>query len=181
MSRIPQLLEGWTVLVVDDEEDSLDVANRLLTKAGAVVLAASNGQEALSLLHEHKPDCILSDLSMPEMDGWLLMHELNTHRATESIPVIALTAHAMPGDRQRAIEAGFINYITKPLDARKFIMQLVAILVDIPQTGERLQAKVLQMQPDTQSEDKTEPNRFPAAQNVTSDDTNVSPAANPSS
>lgn len=140
MTRIPQLLQGWTVLVVDDEEDSLDVATRLMTKAGARVLPASNGKDALRLVTEHRPDCILSDLSMPEMDGWLLMNELNSSRPTAAIPVIALTAHAMPGDRQRAIEAGFVNYITKPLDARKFIQQLVAILVDIPHFADRFAA-----------------------------------------
>jgi CheY-like chemotaxis protein len=127
---IPPDLYGWTVLVVDDEEDSLDVARRLLTRAGAQVYSASNGREALAIIQQQRPDCVLSDLSMPEMDGWLLIQELNHNRPTEAIPVIALTAHAMPGDRQRAIEAGFHNYITKPLDARKFVQQLIAILVD---------------------------------------------------
>jgi CheY-like chemotaxis protein len=147
MSQMPQLLDGWTVLVVDDEEDSLDVARRLLKKAGAKVLTASNGEEALSVVRQQKPDCVLSDLSMPEMDGWLLMRELNTSRPTEEIPVIALTAHAMPGDRLRAIEAGFVNYITKPLDARKFVQQLLAILVDIPDLAHRFAAPEPEVQP----------------------------------
>ncbi|MCK6580279.1 MAG: response regulator [Anaerolineae bacterium] len=138
MSPTQPELSGWTVLVVDDEEDSLDVARRLLKRAGANVLSASNGREALILIRQHRPDCILSDLSMPEMDGWLLIRELKDSRPTEHIPVIALTAHAMPGDRQRAIEAGFHNYITKPLDARKFVQQLVTILVDFPDFAHRL-------------------------------------------
>jgi CheY-like chemotaxis protein len=137
MTTVPQLLKGWTVLVVDDEEDSLDVATRLLRKSGAAVFAAGNGSEALRLVHDIKPDCVLSDLSMPEMDGWLLIHELNISRPTAAIPVIALTAHAMPGDRERAIQAGFVNYITKPLDARKFVQQLVNILVDLPEHAHR--------------------------------------------
>ncbi|MBL8132686.1 MAG: response regulator [Anaerolineae bacterium] len=137
MSPTQPELSGWTVLVVDDEEDSLDVARRLLKKAGADVLSASNGREALTLIRKHRPDCILSDLSMPEMDGWLLIKELKDSRPTEQIPVIALTAHAMPGDRQRAMEAGFHNYITKPLDARKFVQQLVVILVDFPDFAHR--------------------------------------------
>lgn len=132
MPKIPRYLEGWTVLVVDDEEDSLDVARRLLKKAGARVVAASNGAEALHCINTNKIDFILSDLSMPDMDGWLLMHELNRDRRFADTPVIALTAHAMRGDRERAIKAGFVNYITKPLDVEKFIQQLVAILVDIP-------------------------------------------------
>lgn len=139
MSQQPlnPLLDGWTVLVVDDEEDSLDVARRLLLRAGANVLTASDGMEALHLVQHHHPDCVLSDLSMPEMDGWLLMQALNESRPTSNIPVIALTAHAMPGDRQRAMEAGFSNYITKPLDARKFVQQLLAILIDIPDLAHR--------------------------------------------
>jgi len=133
MSPIPKVLEKWTVLVVDDEEDSLDVASRLLKMAGARVYSAGNGLEALDLIKQNKPDFILSDLSMPEMDGWALMHTLNKDRATSDIPVIALTAHAMTGDRQRALSAGFVNHITKPLDPEKFIQQLLNILTDLPQ------------------------------------------------
>jgi CheY-like chemotaxis protein len=133
MVQIPKALERWTVLVVDDEEDSLDVASRLLQMAGARVHTAANGVEALALIRQYKPHFILSDLSMPEMDGWTLMHTLNTDRSTTHIPVIALTAHAMIGDRERALNAGFVNHITKPLDVEKFIQQLVIILTDLPQ------------------------------------------------
>jgi len=129
------------VLVADDEPDSLDVARRLLVKAGAVVLTATDGAEALVAIQQHRPDCVLSDLSMPEMDGWLLIAALNKSRPTSAIPVIALTAHAMPGDRQRAIQSGFVNYITKPLDARKFISQLLTILVDIPDLAHRFKTE----------------------------------------
>lgn len=137
--KIPVALSGWTALVVDDEEDSLDVARRLLIKAGARVITAANGKEALEQVHHHAPDFILSDLSMPEMDGWLLMQELNNNRSTLEIPVIALTAHAMAGDRERAIQAGFVNYITKPLEPDKFIHQLLAILVELPKFTEQIQ------------------------------------------
>lgn len=137
MSTLPRLLDGWTVLVADDEPDSLDVARRLLVRAGAAVITATNGAEALDRIHHHKFDCVLSDISMPEMDGWMLIDALNNSRATSSLPAIALTAHAMPGDRQKAIERGFVNYITKPLDARKFIDQLVTILVDVPELAHR--------------------------------------------
>lgn len=133
MTNIPQVLNGWHVLVVDDEEDSLAVASMLLEMAGAEVVTANNGLEALERVKEHSPRFILSDLSMPEMDGWRLMLELNRNRATTHIPVIALTAHAMSGDRQRAIEAGFVNYLTKPLDPDKFIEQLLNLLVEIPE------------------------------------------------
>lgn len=132
MSKIPKVLENWNVLVVDDEEDSLAVACMLLEMAGANVATASNGREALASVQEKRPDFILSDLSMPEMDGWRLMYQLNRERSTLEIPVIALTAHAISGDRQRAIQAGFTNYIAKPLDPDKFIEQLLALLVEIP-------------------------------------------------
>lgn len=130
---IPQVFRGWSVIVADDEEDSLIVATMLLEMAGAQVRQARNGREALDLIRQGRPHFILSDLSMPEMDGWLLMHELNTDRSTIDLPVIALTAHAMSGDRERAIQAGFTNYITKPLDPEKFLGQLVSLLVAVPQ------------------------------------------------
>jgi CheY-like chemotaxis protein len=133
MAAIAKVLEKWSVLVVDDEEDSLDVASRLLRKAGARVYTASNGVEALSQVKQHRPDFVLSDLSMPEMDGWQLMHTLNNDRTTAHIPVIALTAHAMHGDRERALSAGFVNHITKPLDVDKFIQQVLHILIEIPE------------------------------------------------
>ncbi|GIK67625.1 MAG: hypothetical protein BroJett018_54190 [Chloroflexota bacterium] len=126
-------LKGWTVLVVDDEFDSRMVAEIMLEDAGARVVTATNGREALERLRQEKPRFILSDLSMPVMDGWQLMAELNDNRATAEIPVIALTAHAMVGDRERALAAGFRNHITKPLSADKFMKQLLAILEDQPE------------------------------------------------
>lgn len=140
MSDIPRALDGWRVLIVDDEPDNLDVARRMLKKAGAELLLAENGADALAAIRHEDVDFILCDLSMPIMDGWTLMYEMNRDRRMSTIPVIALTAHAMIGDRERAIEAGFVNYITKPLDADKFVHDLLAILVDIPEFSERLGA-----------------------------------------
>ena len=130
---VEQKLAGWHVLVVDDEFDSREVASLMLEAAGAIVETAIHGKDALEKIQAQRPDFILSDLSMPTMDGWQLMHQLINDRETAEIPVIALTAHAMPGDRQRAIAAGFRNHITKPLDATKFMDQLVTILVDMPE------------------------------------------------
>ncbi len=127
------VLKGWIVLVVDDEYDSRMVAEIMLEDAGARVISATNGREALDRLRQEKPQFILSDLSMPVMDGWQLMAELNNNRATADIPVIALTAHAMVGDRERALAAGFRNHITKPLSADKFMTQLLAILEGLPE------------------------------------------------
>ncbi len=138
MNSIPKAFDGWTVLVVEDEADSMDVAYRILTLAGATVLQAGNGQEALDILNNSTPDFILSDLSMPHMNGWELLETLKEDRRTIDIPVIALTAHTMPGDREKAIRAGFHNYISKPLDLSKLINQLVNILVDLPQFEDAL-------------------------------------------
>ena len=123
-------LSGWRALVVDDEFDSRMVATILLEDAGAQVIEAENGQEALEHLNGEKPNFILTDLSMPIMDGWRLMAEINKNRTLATIPVIALTAHAMVGDRERALAAGFHNHITKPLSPDKFIGQLLSILLE---------------------------------------------------
>lgn len=126
-------MEGWTVLVVDDEPDSLDVASTLLEMVGVSVLTASNGKLGLELAQAHRPRFIISDLSMPEMSGWEMLKHLKADVATQDIPVIALTAHAMRGDRERAVAAGFHNYLTKPLRPETFINDLLKLLVDIPQ------------------------------------------------
>jgi CheY-like chemotaxis protein len=135
MTNVPirrDLLHGWDVLVVDDEPDSLEVATRILCFYGAEVFTAGNGQEALELVRKTTPRFIISDLSMPVMDGWGLLFELKQERETMEIPVIALTAHSMVGDRQRAIEAGFHNYLTKPLTAATFMKDLLKLLLEEP-------------------------------------------------
>ncbi|MCA9903403.1 MAG: response regulator [Anaerolineae bacterium] len=134
MNTLPMdLLHGWKVVVVDDEEDSLEVAQIILEEYGADVSTAANGQEGLELIRKVHPKLVISDISMPVMDGWGLIFELKNDRTTCDIPAIALTAHAMIGDRERAISAGFHNYLTKPLTASTFIQDLVGLLVEIPQ------------------------------------------------
>jgi CheY-like chemotaxis protein len=132
------ILKDWSVLVIDDEPDSLEVAQRLLTHYGAKVLIASNGQEAWDILQKSRPRFILSDISMPVMDGWELIARIKNHRTTLDIPAIALTAHAMVGDRERAISAGFHNYLSKPLTVDTFIKDLLCLLVDIPEFSDEL-------------------------------------------
>ena len=108
-------MNGWKVLIVDDEPDSLEVAGTLLDMVGVEVLTASNGKAGLEHAKAHRPNFIISDLSMPGMSGWEMLKHLKEDMATQAIPVIALTAHAMRGDRERAVAAGFHNYLTKPL------------------------------------------------------------------
>ncbi|MBL8162606.1 MAG: response regulator [Anaerolineae bacterium] len=127
------ILKDWVVLVVDDEADSLEVATRILRHYGAVVHTATNGLEGLDIVRTIKPRFIISDLSMPAMDGWGMLDALKRDRTTLEIPVIALTAHAMAGDREKAIMAGFHNYLTKPLTPATFLRDLLNLLTDIPE------------------------------------------------
>jgi len=139
MNEIPtNLLENWDIVVIDDEPDSLEVARYILDYYGANVHTAINGKDGISLVEKTQPRFIISDLSMPEMDGWEFLEALQNKAEQQDIPVIALTAHAMRGDRERAIEKGFHNYLTKPLTALTFIDQLLQLLLDIPQLAEDL-------------------------------------------
>lgn len=107
-------INDWKVLIVDDEPDNLGVAQKVLKYGGANVHIARNGLEGLSVLQEFKPTFILLDLSMPEMDGWEMFRQVRTNANLSDVPVIALTAHAMAGDKERVMEAGFDGYIAKP-------------------------------------------------------------------
>ncbi len=141
------ILHNWNVLVVDDEPDSLEVASLILRHYGATVITKSNGQEALDAVHTHRPRFIISDLSMPVMDGWGLPDELKSNRATMDIPAIALTAHAMVGDRERALSAGFHNYLTKPLTPSTFMENLLRLLIDIPEFTNELEGSLTSKTP----------------------------------
>jgi len=132
------LLSNWDIVVVDDEPDSLEVAEIILDAYGANVHTGTNGVEGLEQVRKIQPRFIISDISMPVMDGWGLIHELKNDRSLMDIPAIALTAHAMVGDRERAITAGFHNYLTKPLTAETFIYDLLNLLMDIPELAEHL-------------------------------------------
>ena len=130
--KVSKFFKDWRIVVVDDEPDSQIVASMMLEMAGAEVLTADDGQQGLEVIRGSSPHLVISDLSMPVLDGWGMMRELNKDRTTMDIPVIALTAHALVGDRERAIRAGFTNYITKPLDPEKFLNQLVILVSDEP-------------------------------------------------
>lgn len=135
---VRNLLKGWDVLVVDDEADSLMVAQYILEYHGATVHVARDGAEGYEQASKVRPRFIVSDISMPDVDGWQLIEKLKNDVATMEIPVIALSAHAMHGDRERAIAAGFHNYLTKPLTAETFIRNLLALLIDVPEISRDL-------------------------------------------
>lgn len=139
MINIPRdLLKGWDIVVVDDEEDSLMVAQIVLSEYGAITHTAINGEEGLKVIRQVKPRFVICDLSMPVLDGWGLIAQMQHDVALRDIPAIALTAHAMAGDRERAVAAGFHNYLTKPLTVETFIQDLVKLLIDIPEFSEEL-------------------------------------------
>jgi CheY-like chemotaxis protein len=131
MNMVPEdILKGWKILVIDDEPDAAEVTKILLEMYQADVSTATNGREGLEWIVLHRPRFIICDISMPEMSGWEVIERLKLDRATAAIPVIALTAHAMSGDRQKAIAQGFHNYLTKPLHPETFVQQLLTLLTD---------------------------------------------------
>jgi len=132
------ILQDWPVLVVEDDPASMEIAAFMLRHYGAKVDTATNGAEGLALARTSLPRFILTDMSMPILDGWTMLEEMKKDRKLSSIPVIALTAHAMPGDREKAIAAGCHNYLTKPLTAATFINSLLNLLVDIPELRDEL-------------------------------------------
>jgi CheY-like chemotaxis protein len=123
-----EVISRWVVLVVDDDADSLNIMQRFLTSHGATVHGAEHGAAGLALLADIQPSFILLDLSTPVMDGWATLKHLKADPKTAAIPVIALTAHATPGDRERVLKAGFDGYISKPIGLFVFMDVLAEIL-----------------------------------------------------
>ncbi|NDJ76797.1 MAG: response regulator [Chloroflexi bacterium] len=118
----------WSVLLVDDEPDNVEVVAETLQFYGMTVRTAENGAAGLDTLQEFVPDLIILDLSMPVMDGWEMRTRLKEDPQTSHIPVLALSAHAMSGDKERALEAGFDGYMPKPIKVPTLIQDLRAAL-----------------------------------------------------
>lgn len=127
---ISQNAKDWTVLIVDDEVDNLGVARKVLSFNGANVCEARNGLEGLEVLETVTPTFILLDLSMPEMDGWEMFKIVRSRDELAIVPVIALTAHAMSGDKERVLEAGFDGYIAKPFRIQSFLEDIQACITE---------------------------------------------------
>lgn len=132
-------LTGIDILIIDDEPDNLKVLQKLLTLLGANLSLAEDGKEGLEVARANRPHLIISDLSMPVMSGWEFLFEVKNDPKLAAVPVIALTAHAMAGDRERVLSAGFVNYITKPIKVEKFIPETIAMLKGIPAVAELVQ------------------------------------------
>jgi two-component system cell cycle response regulator DivK len=108
------------VLIVDDNDKNVKLVRDVLRFAGFRTLEAGTGDEAFWLATEHLPDLILMDLRLPDMDGTDALRRLKAAHPTESIPIVALTAFAMKGDRERFLDAGFDGYLEKPISVRQF-------------------------------------------------------------
>jgi len=116
------------VLVVEDNEMNRDMLSRRLTRRGFQVIFAVDGQQGVDLARSERPDIILMDMSLPVMDGWEATRRVKSDDATSSVPVIGLTAHAMAGDREKAIEAGCDDYDTKPVELERLIGKMERLL-----------------------------------------------------
>ena len=116
------------VLLVEDNEMNRDMLSRRLIRRGFEVILAVDGQQGVDLARSERPDIILMDMSLPVIDGWEATRRVKADNATRSVPVIGLTAHAMSGDRERAIEAGCDDYDTKPVELDRLISKIERLL-----------------------------------------------------
>ncbi len=117
--------DTWSVLIVDDEPDNLEVVALYLDFIGATVKIARDGQEGLEMLKTFHPNLILLDLAMPKMDGWEMRAALRENPLARDVPTIALTAHAMPTDKDRVRDAGFDGYLAKPFSLPTLLTDLL--------------------------------------------------------
>jgi two-component system cell cycle response regulator DivK len=116
------------ILIVEDNEMSRDMLLRRLQRRGYRVLVAFDGAQAIHVTRLELPDLILMDMSLPVVDGWEVTRQLKEDEATAHIPVIALTAHAMAGDREKALHVGCDEYESKPLDFGSLLRKITALL-----------------------------------------------------
>jgi len=116
------------ILIVEDNEENRDSLSRRLQRRGFAVIIAEDGKAGVAMAQSEKPDLILMDMNMPELDGWEATRHLKAAAETKDLPVIALTAHAMSGDRDRALEVGCADYHTKPVEFPKLLAQIEDLL-----------------------------------------------------
>jgi two-component system cell cycle response regulator DivK len=116
------------VLLVEDNEMNRDMLGRRLLRKGYEVVIAVDGAEGIALAESDTPDIILMDMSLPVVDGWEATRRLKADAKTQAIPVIALTAHAMSGDREQALQAGCDDYDTKPIEFPRLLEKIETLL-----------------------------------------------------
>ena len=116
------------ILYVEDNEDNIYVVKNRLTRAGFAVLIATDGAQGVAIAAAEQPSLILMDLSLPVLDGWEATRQLKAAPETQHIPVVALTAHAMAGDREKALAAGCDDFDTKPVEISRLLEKIRALL-----------------------------------------------------
>jgi CheY-like chemotaxis protein len=116
------------ILLVEDNEMNRDMLSRRLQRKGYHVVIAEDGRQGVVLAEQETPDVILMDMSLPVVDGWDAARQLKASAATQGIPIIALTAHAMSGDREKALDAGCDDYDTKPVDFARLLVKIETLV-----------------------------------------------------
>ena len=124
-----------TILVVEDNEMNRDMLSRRLRRKGFEVILAVDGAEGVAKAQSESPDLILMDMSLPVMDGWEATRRIKAADASRSIPIIALTAHAMAGDREKALQAGCDDYDTKPVQLKRLLSKIESALAGADGSG----------------------------------------------
>ncbi len=117
-----------TILIVEDNEMNRDMLSRRLARKGFEVLLAVDGQMGIEVARSSSPDLVLMDMSLPVVDGWEATRRMKADESLKHIPVIALTAHAMATDREKALEAGCDDYDTKPIDLPRLLTKIESLL-----------------------------------------------------
>ncbi|MEH2038299.1 hybrid sensor histidine kinase/response regulator, partial [Nostoc sp.] len=130
LSPFPEILAGIQILVVDDDNDTRDFHTFVLEQAGAMVTAVTSAKEALQILAKSEPDMLLSDIGMPEMDGYMLMRQVKALQANQAkqIPAIALTAYAGEINQQQALESGFQKHLSKPIEPDELVKAIATLI-----------------------------------------------------
>ena len=116
------------VLLIEDNEANRDMLSRRLARRGYQISIATDGRQGIAAAQAEQPDLILMDMNLPEIDGWEATRFLKSQPTTRHIPVIALTAHAMVSDRQRALEVGCDDYDTKPVELSRLLSKIAALI-----------------------------------------------------
>lgn len=116
------------ILLVEDNEMNRDMLSRRLARRGYEVVIAVDGQQGVDMARSESPDLILMDMSLPVLDGWEATRQLKTAAETQAIPIIALTAHAMVGDREKAVDAGCDDFDIKPIELPRLLEKIEALL-----------------------------------------------------
>ena len=116
------------ILYVEDNDDNVYMLKNRLTRAGFTVIIAADGAQGIAMATSEQPDLILMDLTLPDMDGWEATRRIKADPATKHIPVVALTAHAMTGDKEKALAAGCDDFDTKPVEMSRLLSKIQTLV-----------------------------------------------------